>query len=163
MTDCGGFNWQIGWTVKNAGSSTNGVIVQNVEVVRDVKDCSDKTVPYSGKGLDPSWYPIWEAWYVNAGQVTPAVGKVNDIYGQQVIGNNTKGSVTVRGTAEYYDGATLPSSFTVTNKPPAWSLPVTTTKPTIPGGTGPVDHTLTATWDCCSTDKTTKPVTSTPP
>jgi hypothetical protein len=163
-TDCGGFNWQIGWTVRNASSSTNGVIVQKVEIVRDVKDCANNAVPYTaGQGLNPGWYPMWEAWYVNGGAVTPAVGAVNDIYGQSPLGDRTKGSTSVRGTAEYYDGATLPSSFTVTNAPPAWSLPMTTTQPTIAGGTGPVDHSLTATWDCCRTDKTTSITTSTPP
>jgi hypothetical protein len=161
--DCGGFEWEIGWRVKNATNMTNGVIVQKVEVARDVKDCSNSPIAYNGKGLDPSWYPVWEAWYVNGGAVTPAVGNVNDIYSQNAPGDNTKGSTTVIGTAEYYDGATLPSSFTVTNAAPTWSLPATNSQPTIPGGTGAVDHRLTATWDCCTTDKKTTVTPSTPP
>jgi hypothetical protein len=163
QTDCGGFLWSIGWVLRNASSSTIGIIVQKVEIARDVKDCAGNPVAYNGRGLNPGWYPMWEAWYVNGGVVTPAVGAVNDRYGQTPLGDSTTGRTEVHGTAEYYDGATLPSSFTVTNAPPAWSLPSTTSQPTIAGGTGPVDHSLTATWDCCTTTKTTTITPSTPP
>jgi hypothetical protein len=162
--DCGGFNWQIGWSIRNASSTTNGIIVQKVEIDRDVKDCSNSPVPYrAGVGLNPAWYPVWEAWYVNGGRVTPAVGRVNDIYGSTPLGNDTKGSMTVQGTAEFYNGATLPPGFVVTGAAPTHSLPATKTKPTLSGGTGAVDHSLTATWDCCTTNKSTTITTSSPP
>jgi hypothetical protein len=162
-TDCGGFLWSIGWTVQNATNSTKGIIVQKVDIERDVKDCAGTAIPYNGKGLNPAWYPMWEAWDVNGTNVTPAVGAVNDRFGQTPLGDSTKGRTAVHGTAEYYDNATLPSSFTVTNAPPAHSLPMTTSPPTIAGGTGSVDHSLTATWDCCTTNKATSITTSTPP
>lgn len=168
-TDCGGFRWGVKWSVKNATSSTNGWVAQKVELMRDVKDCSTppNAVPYSaGKGLNPAWCPLWEAWQVRGGSVF--VGKSTsphqaDTYGARPIGDSTKGNVQVKGTAEYYDGLTLPSSFTVTNAAPTWALPATKTQPTLSGGTGAIDHSLKATWDCCTSVKTTTITTSSPP
>ncbi len=164
-SNCGGFNWEIQWGLNNSSASTNGWIVQKVEVDHNVKDCAGGDFNLeTGGGIKPSWYPIWEAWEVKNGVIhggpatNPPVsvfGK-SDIYGQGSLANNSKGSFTVNGNAEYYDGLTLPASFKVTNKAPAHILPVTTTQPTLTGGTGSISHNLTATWDCCTADKSTK-------
>jgi hypothetical protein len=167
--DCGGFSWGVRWAVRNATSSTNGWIVQKVEYNRDVKDCSSppNDVPYSaGSGLNPAWYPLWEAWQVRGGNVfigRSASPHSADTYGAPPIGDSTKGNLEVKGTADYYDGLTLPSSFTVTNAAPTWALPATNTQPTLSGGAGVLDHSLEATWDCCTSTKTTTLTTSSPP
>ncbi|HAB98266.1 MAG TPA: hypothetical protein DCE71_00385 [Parachlamydiales bacterium] len=158
-SDCGGFSWGAQWYLDNATSSTNGWIVQKVELVTNVTDCSNSPVDIAARGaLNPAWYPIWEAWQVRSGSVYVGGSTSShraDTYGSPPVGDATKGSITVRGTAEYYDGLTLPSSFTVRNAAPAWSLPVTTSQPTLTGGTGSLAHNLTATWNCCTTTKTT--------
>jgi len=162
-TVCGGFLWPIRWSVKNAGISTRGIIVQKVELVREVRDCAGNDVPYNGGGLNPAWYPVWEAWNVNGLKITPMEGGVHDRFGQNPVGDNTRGRTSVRGTAEYYDNATLPNSFSATGQPPTGNLPSTRSDPRIAGGTGAIDHTATATWDCCGADDATRVTTSTPP
>jgi hypothetical protein len=51
---------------------------------------------------------------------------------------------------------TLPGSFKVTNAAPTFILPATKSAPKLTGGTGAISHNLTAIWDCCGADKTTK-------
>ena len=115
-----------------------------------VKDCTGNAV--STGGLDPAWYPLWEA----ADQPGPEGhhlrginnDREDDTYGSSTI-PDTKGTMTVTGAAEFYEGLTPPASFTVTNAAPTWILPATKTAPTLMGGTGTIPHSLTATWDCC--------------
>lgn len=157
-SNCGGFSWGVQWSIDNATSSTNGWVVQKVALNRNVTDCSGNAKAAGLNELKPSWYPLWEAWQVRSGQVY--IGRLaslhqSDTYGQGGPGDNTKGSVSVLGTAEYYDRLTLPSSFKVTNSAPTWSLPATTSQPTLTGGTGSLAHNLTATWDCCTSNKAT--------
>jgi hypothetical protein len=56
------------------------------------------------------------------------------------------GTTEVVGRADFYPNLTLPASLTVHNAAPAWALPVTNTDPGLSGGTGALDHNLTATW-----------------
>lgn len=149
----GGFSWGARWSLQNASSSTEGWIVQHVVVRHNVVDASDNPiVPGQGGygGLSTAWYPLWEAWQVRGGQVFVGGGASPhnaDTYAQSPVGPNTKGSTEVVGRADFYLGLTLPTSFTVRNSAPAWALPVTNTSPSLTGGTGALDHNLTATWD----------------
>ncbi len=158
--DCGGFRWGAQWSVNGATDTTNGWVVQKVEINVNVKDADDNDVDIAAKGsLNTSWYPLWEAWQVREGVVY--IGRLKsthnaDTYGSPAVGEGTKGSLQVKGTAEYYDDLTLPASFTVSSAAPTWALPATKSTPTLTGGTGSLDHSLTATWDCTTgTDKTT--------
>ena len=157
--DCGGFRWPVQWSISNATSSTNGWIVQKVNATFNVKDCSDSPVDIKKKsGWDVSWLPFWEAWQVRGGKVF--IGGTNnshnaDTYGSSPFGDGTKGSTKVVGKAEFFPNATLPSHFKPRNSPPAWALPYTQTNPGLTGGTGSLNHNLTATWDCCTSNKTT--------
>jgi len=157
--DCGTFNWVVQW-VLDKPSPLGGWVVQRVDVARNVKNCANKVSgPGDSGGLNTAWYPLWEAWKVNPGQsvTTYAEGgdTEDDTYGSGFT-KPTKGSVTVTGSAEFYEGLVLPASFKVTNKAPAWILPSTKKKPKLAGGTGAIPHSLTASWDCCTgSDKTT--------
>jgi len=151
---CGGFKWVVQWELDKK-TTKGGWVVQKVELPYDVKDCSDKPVdPKKVGGLQPSWYPVWEAWPINKDQRVTTYAEGGDVeddtYGTPGTGDNTKGTATVKGTAEFYDGLTLPSSFKVTNKAPTWILPATSSAPTLSGGTGSIPHNLKATWDCCN-------------
>jgi hypothetical protein len=86
-----------------------------------------------------------------------------DTYSAGPIGDRTKGPLEIKGTADYYDGLTLPSSFTVKNAPPAHALPSTNTDPALTGGSGVVDHSLKVEWDCCTATKTTTLTPTSPP
>jgi hypothetical protein len=149
----GGFSWAARWAIQNATTSTNGWIVQHVVVHQNVTDASNNPiVPGTGSygGLRTSWYPLWEAWQVRGGQVY--VGGSSqahnaDTYGQGPVGPSTKGTTEVIGRADFYPNLTLPSGFTVRNAAPAWALPATNSNPGLTGGTGALDHNLTATWN----------------
>ena len=156
---CGGFWWEIQWELDKK-TTKGGWVVQKVELEYDVKDCSDK--PFDAEqtgGLNPGWYPLWEAWQIHKDQQVTAQVEGGDIYddifGTLGYGKNTHGSVIVKGTAEFYEGLTLPSSFKLTNDPPASGLPSTKSAPTLSGGTGAVLHNLKATWNCGCNDNTT--------
>ncbi|MCZ7385144.1 MAG: DUF4157 domain-containing protein [Candidatus Methanoperedens sp.] len=160
-TDCGGSSWGVQWYLDNPGT-TDGFIVQHVSEVYAIKDCSNKPIDvkaHTGGNLDPSWGPFWEAWEVRTGKVY--VGTTTslhnaDTFGTSAFGNNTKGSYSIFGKAEYYPGLKLSSNFNVTNNAPAWSLPYTKTNPNLNGGTGSLDHNLTASWNCCPDGKDKK-------
>jgi hypothetical protein len=157
--DSGGFEWVVQWELDKA-TTKGGWVVQKVELDHDVKTCDDKaTDPGKKGGLEPGWYPVWEAWPINKDRSVTTYAEGGDLdddtYGSPPL-KDTKGSLTVRGTAEFYDGLTLPSSFKVTNKAPTWILPATKSAPTLAGGTGSIAHDLTATWDGCGDDKKTK-------
>jgi hypothetical protein len=163
-SDCGGFSWVVQWELDKV-TTKGGWVVQKVEVPNAVKDCDGKAIDLETTGgLRPSWYPLWEAWQINRGQKVTTYAETgdtaDDTYGSIGYGAKSKGSFTVKGTPEFYDGLSLPSEFKVTNKAPSWILPSTMTAPTLTGGTGPISHSLTATWDCCGADKTTKIVTT---
>lgn len=148
--DCGQFSWVVQWKLDRP-SPAGGWVVQKVDVTRDVKDCSGNAVTTGG--LQTSWYPLWEAWQINPGQKVTTYAELNndredDTYGSSSI-PGTKGTITVTGAAEFYEGLTLPASFKVTNAAPTWILPATNTAPTLTGGTGAIAHSITATWDCC--------------
>ena len=101
-------------------------------------------------GLRTSWYPLWEAWQVRGGAVFVGGSTTShnaDTYGQDSVGPDTKGTTEVVGRADFYPNLTLPADFTVRNAAPAWALPATNTDPNLTGGTGALDHNLTATWD----------------
>lgn len=156
----GGFNWGVRWSIDNASSSTNGWIVQHVVVRQNVEAWHPPLLPGATRpivpgqspwgGLSTSWYPLWEAWQVRGGAVFVGASTSAhnaDTYGQPAVGANTKGTTEVVGRADFYPSLTLPAAFTVRNAAPAWALPVTNTNPSLTGGTGVLDHNLTATWD----------------
>jgi hypothetical protein len=137
-----------------------------VSVTFDVKDAAGKAVDVkAANSIDPAWWPIWEAWQVRAGSVfvgTSTTAHTADTYGMPALGDGTKGSIKIAGTADYYPDLKLPGTLAIKNAAPAWSLPVTTVDPGLKGGTGSLAHNLTATWDCtpASKDKKTKLATT---
>jgi hypothetical protein len=162
--DCGGFEWVIQWVLDNP-SPAGGWVVQHVDFNFNVTDCKDVALdPKKTYGM--SNISFWEAWEVHKNQKVTTYaegGDVNDdTFGAPPGGKDTKGNITINGLADFYEGLALPKSFTVTNKPPAWILPMTTADPGLKGGSGAISHTLKAEWDCCppSKDKSTKITTT---
>lgn len=156
----GSFSWVIQW-VLDKPSPKGGCIVQGVETAFDVKDSADKAVDVKATtGVNPGNWPLWELWEVNKGQKVTTYAETgdtaDDTYGMPEMGAKTKGSITIKGTAEFYEGLAKPASFKVTPGSPAGILPIVRSKPTLSGGTGAISHDLTATWDSTgSNDKTT--------
>lgn len=165
-TDCGGFSWGARWSLSGATSSTNGFVVQEVNWIFDIKDAAGTPVDGPTRmGFPAAFTHFWEGWQVRGGQVfvgTTTSPHNADTYGSPGGGDGTKGSITIRGRANFYPDVTLPSGFAARNAPPAWALPVTTSDPGLPAGTGALDHNITATWDCTPTsaDRTTHVTTT---
>ena len=162
--DCGGFDWIVQWLLDNP-TKKGGWVVQNLDVKFDVKDCSDKAVDVKATTtVDPAAWPYWEAWQINKGQKVTTYAEKGDTkddeYTLPAMGDNTKGTIRYIGTANFYDGLTLPKSLTPDPNSPAGILPVSRADPGLTGGTGALAHNLTATWDCCKPDKKTKVTTT---
>ena len=138
-------------------SSLGGWVVQKVEMPHNVKDCSGVAQdPGALGGFDPAWTPYWEAWKINKNQDVTTYAEGGDVFDDTymgpALGKGTQGDFTIKGTAEFYEGLTLPAGFTVKNAAPAWILPHTTTAPALTGGTGSIAHSLKVAWDCCTKD-----------
>lgn len=111
--NCGTSDWIVQWELDKK-TTKGGWVVQKVELSYDVKDCSDKAVdPTKRNGPKPHRFPFWEAWQINKNQQVTTFaegGDVNDdSYDLVSPGSDTKGAITIKGTAEFYEGLTLPS------------------------------------------------------
>jgi hypothetical protein len=161
---CGNFAWGIQWKL-DVPTAKGGWVVQHVETAFDIKDCAGN--PVDVKALtngdhDPADWPLWEAWQIDRCETGTGNKKSDDSYTMclfeeppnVICGGHdskvkTKGTIKVKGTAEFFDGLSLPKDFAATGKPPTGKLPVTRKDPALSGGTGSLDHSLVATWDCC--------------
>ncbi len=160
---CGNFAWGVKWRLDNP-TAKGGFVVQRVEAnFDDIKDCDNNKVDVkalTGGVIDPAAWPFSEAWEIN--RCSQATGDTTDDSFSMCLWSSpplvrcghdsqvkTKGSIKIKGTAEFFDGLKLPSSFVATGKPPAGKLPVSRTSTALAGGTGSLDHSITATWNCC--------------
>jgi RHS repeat-associated protein len=167
--NCGQFTWTIQWLL-NINSDAGGWIIQNVSVAFSVTDCDDDAIDVkkaTSGAVDPAWWPLWEAWEVAEGSNTTTYADAGDVmddtYAMPSFGDCTRGTITITGSADYYEGLTLPSSFVATDKPPAYILPSTQTNPNLGAGSGAVQHSVTLSWNCCpSDDDDTTTYTTTP-
>jgi RHS repeat-associated protein len=154
--DCGSFLWKIKWSLISP-SRQGGWIVQHVVAKVDATDCKGSKINYNTSG-----WPLWEAWPVHQSNkitdlnVNGASYDDNFEFGfdpnnpNPPLGVCTKGTITITGDAEYYDGLTLPSTFVSGGAKNAGSLKSTQIDPgQLPGGTGSITRRLTATWNCC--------------
>ncbi len=159
--DCGGYSWTIQWKLDKA-SPKGGWIVQKIEVESDIKKKDDTKIE---DGFQ-KWVPYWEAWRVMPGKNitvyadgTEASDCQDDTFACSSFGADSKGELAENGTAEFYEGLTLPSSLKANPKSPAGELRMTQADPGLAGGSGSIAHNLTAKWDGTKDDKSTKVTT----
>ncbi len=141
----GGWDWTVQWKLSNP-SPAGGWVIQRVNV--------SGTVTGSGGNVATGWesyVPYWEAWKINAGKTITTYAEggdvMDDTFSNPGYSADTKGNLTEAGTAVFYEGQALPSSFSVRTGHPAGILPVATADPGLSGGTSPLTHNLTARWD----------------
>jgi hypothetical protein len=154
---CGGGGWSIAWTVTDSFAG-EGTITQDVSVKWDVRDASGKKVPVneSNNGLREHW--VWRQW-----------DNPRDPWHHSLreAGYCTKGKLTVKGKARFYEGKDAPDDATPVGP---FNIPNTTitsyyytppsTLPTHSGGGRPggffskksntVTRTMIVEWDCTS-------------
>jgi hypothetical protein len=155
----GSFSWVIQW-VLDKPSPKGGCIVQGVHTTIDVKDDKGAKVDVKAKtGVNPANWPLWELWEVNKGQKVTTYAETgdtaDDTYAMPAMGAKTKGTISILGSAEFYEGLAKPATFKPTPGSPAGILPIVRSQPTLAGGTGAISHNLTATWDSTAGDETT--------
>jgi len=150
---CGSFSWQTQWSLDRP-TTRGGLLVQKIHVdFEHVKDCSDQDVQND--------INYWEAWEIKPNKTTTTITEAGHLHDDEFLSGRpvpgTKGRLEYRGSADFYEGQTLPSSFHVDPSSPAQELPMTWNDPHLTGGSGQVDRTLVATWDCCdpSSDRAT--------
>jgi hypothetical protein len=156
----GAYNWVIQWQLSDV-SPAGGWIVQRVNMDGDIADGDDNPI---ATRWDP-FVPYWEAWKVNAGQSitvfadgTQASDAEDDTFANSGYGPNTRGQTLQTGSAEYYEGLTLPGAFQVIPGHPAGILLTTTSDPGLSGGSGAIPHSLGAKWDGVDGDGSTETV-----
>jgi hypothetical protein len=147
--ECGAYSWKVRFSVKNADATTTGYIVQKVDAKYNRTDCEGTDKPVTGMGT----FPFWEAWGVRGGKVfigDTANEHNADTYSDNSMGDETKGSIVVKGTPEFFPDVTLPEHMKANNPDTqAGDLRSSTTDPALTGGTGSISHNLTASWNCC--------------
>jgi hypothetical protein len=107
----------------------------------------------NGVAPDPDPPIYWEAWRIDANESVTTKTKAGNLHDDELINAvpvpNTKGNIETHATADFYEGLTLPRSFVVDLTSPAHELPMTRSDPHLTGGSGVVDRTLLAEWNCC--------------
>lgn len=167
--DCGQFSWTIRWGLSTAANATNGGwIVQKIDLSAGGKKEDGSKLTLADTPLDPSKFPYWEAWRISPGKTVTDYNTLGYPYddGYSASGpDKTKGHITAKGDAEFYDDlAALPADFKTNNADTyAGILHATKTKPSLKGGTGRIDHNLKSEWDCLPASKNrTSTITVTP-
>lgn len=161
---CGMFSYTIYWSLDLAGppadSSVGGLIVQYVEATFNVTDCAGTAIDISSLSrppstfphLDPSDWPFYEAWTIPPNRRTPQPpSAARDVWSMPEFPACTIGTITISGSAEYYDGESLPSNFWPDPTKPSGQLPASLhfIPPFSPPTSGPLSRRLTASWNCC--------------
>jgi RHS repeat-associated protein len=168
--ECGAFSWSAIWVLdpghSPADKSSGGLIVQYVQANFDVTDCKGTPLtlfgPTNPHAVNSGDWPFYEAWTIPPGAWRPSAQR-DDFWQMPSFGSGTKGTITISGQADYYDGAGMPWYFQPGNAgPPSNLLPTSGTfvPPGVP--TSGVARTLVATWNCCcdTTDRKTHLETS---
>jgi hypothetical protein len=151
VKDCGEFaSWKVQFKLSEK-SKAGGYIVQHFTVKYDVYGCGDceNKIEHPKKFTEVDY---WEAWQVNPNSLWTKYGDMgieDDNISHPGAGDKTKGKVTMRGEAKFYEGLDLPADFKVRKGVPAGTLPSTTKDPKLTGGTAAVVHEVTLQWDCC--------------
>lgn len=155
-SDCGGMEgpWQIRWRI-SPPSPWPGYVIQNVTVSGSVTDCSGTNIPLPYQNQ----FGYWEAWAIHGLQGTALPDYDDEFQLGPPFGVCTRGSVTLTGTAFYFEGLRLSPKFQYVPNTPAGILITTRQNPftlyPLIGVTQPVTHTMTLQWDCCASDDTT--------
>jgi RHS repeat-associated protein len=114
----GGYVWDINWELSEP-SVDGGYIVQEIVVTGVVNGVSNNT-------------HYWEAWHVSPGATVPDLHYIfgyDDQWSQKDIVSLVNGDYIVTGSAQFYEGVNLPTTFGVGFDPQSGLLPSTNLNP----------------------------------
>jgi|GEM_PF-1196961 len=143
----GEFLWQIGWNT----TGRDGFIVQEINNVYNAQNCNGSA---NNQVVQTPRY--WEAWRVNAaGQVTPNLGAVNDIW-SRLRRPGLKGNWSMNANVFFINNLEPAANFTAGGVRDAGDLQATTTQP---GnlGTSLLTRHAGGVWDNCGANNTHTP------
>ena len=143
---CGSFLWVINWLL-SYGADYGGWVVQHTEVDTTATDCNGNPVI-----CEPTRAHFWEALGTIPKDYSMSSGAY-DAWGHRGCGVCTKGTITVYGSANFYDGmpTTVPPPGFGNCGAPCGAAPCTWMSPALSANrvVGPARRSLTATWNCC--------------
>lgn len=151
---CGVFEWQSTWKLEQVLKNTlGGWIVQDITISWGITNCAGEAVtanPPADNKPNPLHY--WEGWSVAAKSPTSEPPFDTFSWGYYPA---TWGSVTFTASASFNHGQPLdpypPPMIKPNSSTLAGDLPASTTPPQLTGTATPsIPHTLTATWNCCT-------------
>src|ERR1043166_3685507 len=166
--NCGEIAWVVRWELAEA-SGKGGHIVQFITFDWKVTNCEDQPIPMPGGTNGPlaqSPLSYWEAWPVARNATVGA--PTEDQWLWKDFGKCTRGRVSIKGKARYYEGLTsLPGSFIPWNRKTLALSLRSVTDAAVPDvyrrtfnaatpGTPPVERELVFKWDCCPDEKPTE-------
>ena len=154
---CGGVDFDTHFTLSQK-SHKGGYIIQ--KVVNTWTVYNHTTGEFTDTRPFVSGTPYWEAWYVPPDTDSSKVDLADEFSWVGSLpwgGSGTWGHVTKTGDATFYEGLTLPSTFSNNNPATgAGNMPSTTTNPNISGGVASAtSHQLKIHWNCCGGNKYT--------
>jgi hypothetical protein len=147
---CGGFELGGIFSVENAGNSTNGFVVQQVDFNIQRESC---------QGVHNNFIKTyWEAWEVRNGVVY--IGTLSSRHDSDGVGDHFsfpaspshRGKNRLEGKAKYIPGYQAPYKWG--NITEAGALPATTSPPAGWTNTGTIARWLNSEFDCCQTPPT---------
>jgi RHS repeat-associated protein len=164
VSNCGFFTYSILWFLSTrhpaADAVAGGMVVQLVSVSIDARNCQGSKLTLGPPSTlpDPQRWPIYEGWTIAPGGRSPGRSEGqqhDDRWIMPSFGLHSRGSITITGKADYFDGETLPWYFQPDPASPSGGLPTSTFF--IPPGepTSSVIRVLKAEWDCCCKERDT--------
>jgi RHS repeat-associated protein len=154
--ECGAFTWPFTWQLTGGKTKKGGSIVQHMTWTFSISD-SNGALSNDALAKQLGWDPVesanyWELFKVDGkGKIDP---KTDTWKGGPWP--NTKGTITITGSASFYPGVFVPPGFGLYPNSPALGLLWTSTDPGLSNGLGTVSRRLTATWDCTCTSTSKK-------
>jgi RHS repeat-associated protein len=160
--DCGQFDWQIWWHVRDAAGAGGAYILQKLSVSLTLKDCAGKDIAASksplvtGAGKRVTSITYWEEWGIPAGRNDSAgrIGrkaKYDDEYTFPGV-DCSRGQLKVKGEYTVIDGTPPIPPFKLRNPDTlAGGAPSSTVDPKV-SPTPPITwrrHDITVDWNCC--------------
>jgi hypothetical protein len=133
-------NWKL-----SEPSENGGYVVQRVHSEIEIDDADGNVVYRQSRDYS-------EAWKVNPGSdrtIYYGNYEADDVFAYRNLPENSFGYWTTTGSAQYYEGLTLPDSFAIGNAPMAQGLPSTIygVTPILPeNNTTPVNRAYTNFW-----------------
>ncbi len=145
------------WNI--ADSHANGYIIQHVRFSGNVTDCTGAAATSANAQLSSPYFEAWrvENGFVRCGNLRGACTGSDDTFTTATEAAGTRGTVGVRGNANFFPNYTLDSGWveSAMGVHPAGELPHRSSTPPEWSESSTKTHEMTVVYDSCATPQTT--------